>query len=219
VPSLDLVLDQLHGLSEQAKGQRFEELCVWLLESEPMFATRKAWGWSQGRGHRLARDGIDVGADIGIDIVVETESGELWAAQAKCYAETATVSTDDINSFVACAATGEFSHLLLIATTDHVARVGSKKLQQARNPTASILRLEDLRAFGLDDWPAADASVRAAARHPRAMCPHQVAALRDVVEFGFGISPGRKQRSVNGRPRTAVDGLRDREDACGSKSR
>lgn len=192
MPTLDAVLTQLHSLSDQEKGLRFERLCVWLLESEPTFAVRRAYRWQEWRERRLARDGVDVGGDIGIDIVAETDDGQPWAVQAKCYRPDSRVSTDDIDSFIACAATSEFSHLLLIATTDQLAPVGLRKLLGARNPGASALRLEDLRELERDDWPAVAQNIRRAVRRPQKMRAHQIAAAADVAMRGFGVTPGQR---------------------------
>jgi predicted helicase len=156
-----------------------------VLESDPSFAVRHTYSWSEWREHRLTHDAVDVGADTGIDIVAETDDGELWAVQAKCYRESTWLSTDDIDSFIARSATAEFAHLLLIATTDKVARVGRKKLLNARSPEASLLRLEDLRALEREDWPGIGDRIRAAVRRPHKLRPHQVAAMRNVVERGF----------------------------------
>ena len=179
------VLDQLHRLGDREKGYRFEQLCAWLLQSEPAFPVRRAYRWNEWRERRLTRDGVDVGLDTGIDIVAETDDGGLWAVQCKCYAETSRVSTDDIDSFIACAATGEFAHLLLIASTDKVADVGLAKLLRARRPSASLLRLEDLRALERDDWPTLEERIRPAVRRPQKLRPHQLTAMLDVVDEGF----------------------------------
>lgn len=137
MPALDVVLEQLHRLSEQEKGLRFEQMCAWLLESDPAFAVRRTYSWEQWRERCLTYDGVDVGRDTGIDIVAQTDSGELWAVQAKCYGEANRVSTDDIDSFIARAATGEFARLLLIASTNNIANAGREKLRLARNPDAA----------------------------------------------------------------------------------
>jgi superfamily II DNA or RNA helicase len=165
---------------------RFEQLCAWLLESDPAFSISRTYSWSQWRERRLTRDDLDVGIDTGIDVVAETESGELWAVQAKCYGEGNRVTTDDINSFIARSATSEFSRLLLIASTDKLAAVGRQKLLQARNPDAAFIGLAELRGLERTDWPLVGAPVRAAAvRRLNKLRPHQLAAMRDVVEHGF----------------------------------
>jgi len=203
VPALDVVLNQLHRLGDREKGVRFEQLCAWLLESDPGFPVRRAYSWSKWREHRLTRTGVkDVGGDTGIDIVAETDSGELWAVQAKCYRESTRVSTDDIDSFIARSATSEFSHLLLIASTDKIAAVGRRKLLEARNPDASVVLLEDLRALERMDWPGVGEHVRPAVRRPNVMRAHQIGAVRDVVERGFLVARG---VDTDGEPSAATD--------------
>lgn len=183
--ALDEVLVQLHALDDRAKGRRFEALCAWLLESDPMFAVRRAYSWEQWRGRRLTRDGVDVGADTGIDLVCETEDGELWAVQCKCYRDGSRVSTDDVDAFIACAASGEFAHLLLMASTDRLATVGRAKLLRARLPSASPILLEDLRAGEREDWPEIGERIGRVVRRPYRLRPHQRAALEDVLDGGF----------------------------------
>lgn len=90
--SFDVAAAELHRLGDREKGRRFERLCVWLLESKPAFGIRRAYAWDAWRERRLTRDRREVGTDVGIDIVAETETGELWAVQAKCYRETSTAS-------------------------------------------------------------------------------------------------------------------------------
>ena len=98
------MLDQLHRLGDREKGYRFEQLCAWLLQSEPAFPVRRAYRWNEWRERRLTRDGVDVGLDTGIDIVAETDDGGLWAVQCKCYAETSrTQAASAINPGVRCA--------------------------------------------------------------------------------------------------------------------
>ncbi len=177
--TLDAVLQELHRLGDVEKGRRFERVCAWLLESDPAFAVRKTYLWNQWREHRLIRDGV-----------AELDSGELWAVQAKCYAQTTRVSTGDIDSFIARSATSEFAHLLLIATTNDVARSGRRKMLEARNPSASLLLLDDLRALERDDWPGVGERIRPAVHRPQQMRPHQLAAVGDVVERGFLSAEG-----------------------------
>ena len=217
MPVLDVVLDQLHRLGDGEKGARFEQLCAWLLESDPEFPVRRTYTWNQWREHGLTRDSArDVGGDTGIDIVAETDSGELWAVQAKCYRESTRVSTDDIDSFIARSATSEFSHLVLIASTDKVAPVGRRKLLEARNPDASLVLLKDLRALEREDWPAVGESMRPAVRCPHVMRAHQLAAVRDVVERGFLV---RAESGAAGTSAAKGDGEPDRGQllmACGT---
>ena len=98
----------------------------------------------------------------------------------------------EIDKFVARAADGNFARLLLIATTDHIAAVGLHKLLNAR-PSGHVMTLEGLRALERNDWPAIDQPLHSVGRRPLPMRPHQVAAMRDVVERGFGEGQARGQ--------------------------
>jgi len=192
MPILDDVLVDLHRLGDREKGSRFELMCAWLLRVDPQFSAREVFTWEQWREHQLTHDRPDPRGDTGIDLVAAMEDGELWAVQAKCYGETQSVPTAEIDKFVARAADGNFARLLLIATTDHIAAVGLQKLLNAR-PSGHVMTLEDLRALERDDWPAVDQPLRSVRRRPLPMRPHQVAAMRDVVERGFGAGQDRGQ--------------------------
>jgi superfamily II DNA or RNA helicase len=192
MPTLDDVLVDLHRLGDREKGSRFELMCAWLLLVDPQFSAREVFTWEQWREHELIHDRDDPRGDTGIDLVAVMEDDQLWAVQAKCYGEIQTVPTSEIDKFVARAADGNFARLLLIATTDHVAEVGRHKLLNAR-PSGHVMRLEDLRALERDDWPAVGQPLRSVCRLPLPMRPHQIAAMRDVVERGFATGQDRGQ--------------------------
>ena len=77
------------------QGRYFEKLCrEWLLYSGvyPEIARVDLWNdWSR-RGNV---------ADIGIDLVAETETGEFYGIQCKFFTEGSSVSKDQIDSFLA----------------------------------------------------------------------------------------------------------------------
>jgi Mrr restriction endonuclease-like protein len=59
---------------------------------------------------------------MGIDLVVESVTGDLWTVQSRGYAASSTVTKADIGSFLSASATGVFAQRLLVMSTDQLAR-------------------------------------------------------------------------------------------------
>ncbi len=76
--SLDILLDRLPS-DPNARGKEFEKVAQWFLKKDPEYSQkfRKVWRWSEWPKRW--------GADIGIDLVAETQDGKLWAIQVKGY--------------------------------------------------------------------------------------------------------------------------------------
>jgi hypothetical protein len=91
---LDLLLHELHALSDAEKGRAFERLCRCYLEVAPEYrsAIKRVWMWADWPGRW--------GPDAGIDLIAETKSGEIWAIQAKAYSPNYTVKKADVDSFL-----------------------------------------------------------------------------------------------------------------------
>ncbi|CAN5623621.1 hypothetical protein BH20ACT2_BH20ACT2_15020 [soil metagenome] len=58
------------------------------------------------------------GADIGGDLVARDAEGRLVAIRCKCYAPTATLTKEEIDSFVALSGQRQWSRRIVVATTD-----------------------------------------------------------------------------------------------------
>jgi predicted helicase len=62
-------------------GKDFEWLCKWYLENAPQYRGkfRKVYLWNEWPDRW--------GADCGIDLIAETNDGDLWAIQSKAVSE------------------------------------------------------------------------------------------------------------------------------------
>ncbi|EJF93691.1 restriction endonuclease [Bartonella tamiae] len=85
------------AVSEREKGTYFEELIIANLKHEPFYAdlysdvwTFKDWALAHGKDSK----------DKGIDIVAQTQKGELHAVQCKFYAPDHKISKANIDSFM-----------------------------------------------------------------------------------------------------------------------
>jgi superfamily II DNA or RNA helicase len=137
------------------------------------------------------------GRDCGIDRVVRTINGELWAVQAKGYAASTTLTYSGIATFLAASAKGPFSRALVVTSTDRIAQNAKKEVQDIRrNVPAKILDRSWLDLLDVE-WPAGFTGLRNAAEEAsrgsgvmlsarinarRELKPHQKAAVNDVLD-------------------------------------
>ncbi|MDR0550344.1 MAG: DEAD/DEAH box helicase family protein [Deltaproteobacteria bacterium] len=93
------ILDKyrIESLSEREKGYRFEKLMANFLMTYPVYdgVLGQVCLWREWP----LKDQIS-SQDIGIDLVAETIDGKYWAVQCKCYAPTAAISKNMIDSFL-----------------------------------------------------------------------------------------------------------------------
>src|ERR1700730_15461503 len=95
--AVEQVLEEIRAVAtdEHDKGDRFERLVLHALQTDRTFQQQfvQVWRWMDwpGRGS----------ADIGVDLVANESEGRLIAIQCKCYAPTATLTKEEIDSFVA----------------------------------------------------------------------------------------------------------------------
>ena len=85
------------SFSTRDQGDRFEHLMKRYLMTDPKYASefKRVDLWMEF----YARDQFG-GIDTGIDLVAETQSGEYWAIQCKCYKETDRIDKDEVNKFL-----------------------------------------------------------------------------------------------------------------------
>jgi len=82
--------------------------------------TYAAWAKLQGKDAK----------DAGIDLVAKTQAtNEFHAIQCKFYAEDYTVKKSDIDSFFTASGANDFSHRLIISTTNHWSEHAETALQ------------------------------------------------------------------------------------------
>ena len=143
------------SFTEKEKGTKFEKImCAWL-KTDPRFnELQSVWMWEDFPSRK------DFGGkDIGIDLVARTETGDYWAIQCKCYAETATIDKPAVDSFLSTSAkaftdpetlqTVRFAHRVWISTTNHWGTNAEQAIQN-QNPPVTRINLADLTASAVD---------------------------------------------------------------------
>lgn len=132
--------------AERDKGTAFEKLIVLYLKNEPYYKnlysevdTFKDWAPK----HNLK------GNDTGIDLVAQTRnSNEYHAIQCKFYHADYTLSKKDIDSFGFAASSTDFSHRILICTTDKFTKNLKENLK--KQPNFTIIDLTALERSEID---------------------------------------------------------------------
>ena len=152
-------------------GKDFEWLCKWYLENAPQYRGkfRKVYLWNEWPDRW--------GADCGIDLIAETNDGDLWAIQSKAVSEDHTLAKREIDSFLAESSRKQIKYRLLIASTDKMGPNARRTIDQQEKQASLLLRGDLLTADLV--WPEkvggkAPKPVRAKPR------PHQKAAINDV---------------------------------------
>ena len=144
------------SFTEKDKGTKFEKImCAWL-KTDPKYTQllTQVWMWEDFPSRK------DFGGkDIGIDLVARTETGDYWAIQCKCYADTATIDKPAVDSFLSTSAksftdpetlqTVRFANRVWISTTNHW---GNNAEQAIKNQTPPVTRinLADLTSSAVD---------------------------------------------------------------------
>lgn len=133
--------------------------------------------------------------DIGVDLVAkERISGELWAIQCKFYHPEHTLSKSDVDSFLAASGKAEFSHRLLVSTTDRWSENLNKTLDNQKVPVHRLTVHDlanspiDWEQFSSDTIPTGSQRLQDAKgsyslkRLPRKeLRPHQQIAVDNVI--------------------------------------
>lgn len=83
--------------SEADKGNRFERLMQAMLRTIPPYCNelQLVWLWSEFP----YRQSISL-HDSGIDLVAQTNDGNYWAIQCKCYRADAKIDKGDVDTFL-----------------------------------------------------------------------------------------------------------------------
>lgn len=177
------------SFTQKDKGTKFEKImCAWL-KTDPRFnELQSVWMWEDFPSRK------DFGGkDIGIDLVARTETGDYWAIQCKCYADTASIDKPAVDSFLSTSAksftdpetlqTVRFAHRVWISTTNHW---GTNAEQAIKNQTPPVTRinLADLTNSAVD-WEQlyngiAGAEARSAKKQPM---EHQKEAIAKAQEY------------------------------------
>jgi predicted helicase len=175
------VLKQIRDLSTDKVelGTRFEQLMVGYLKTDPTYVDKfeDVWRWVDWPDH--------VGGDTGIDIVAkERDGGGFIAIQCKFYDAGYSLQKGDIDSFFTASGKEGFTGRIIISTTDNWSTNAEKALEGQQIPTVR-LRVQDLDQSDID-WSKfiVERPGELARKAPKAIRPHQRAAINDVIK-GF----------------------------------
>jgi len=171
VATLSKLLGNLSG-DRHRRGKQFEHLCKWFLGNDPVYASelRRVWLWDEWPGRW--------GADAGIDLVAETDTGKLWAVQAKAYDPRYAIKKSDVDTFLSESARPEFAYRLLIATTNEIGATARRTVDE-QAVQVGLVMLADLEKAPVD-WPVAPDDLRPRRIEPKTPLPHQREAVQAV---------------------------------------
>lgn len=190
------------ALNTSEHGERFSEVATLALWSSAEYGTRidRIWQWD---------DWPDAdGVDTGVDLVVRTIDGELWAVQARGYSETTSITYGGLATFLVKSGTGKFSQRFLITSTNKIGSTARKEMA-AQPVEVKVLDRDWLDDLDLD-WPSDIAGLRAAveaasngtgaaacsrARGRRDLLDHQEAAVAEVLHKFTKAASARTGRS------------------------
>lgn len=182
VSTLQAILQDFRerSISERDKGTDFEQLCLVYLRNEAYYrdlyktvVTYGDWAISQGLSQR----------DTGIDLVAETYFGEFHAIQCKNYAPSERVYKKDIDSFFTASGKANFTHRIIITTTDDWSENALESIDDQLIPV-SVINLADLERSQIK-WEEFVVGNDKVSLHPKFdLRPHQENAYQ-AVEYGF----------------------------------
>lgn len=173
-----------YSVTELEKGHKFEMLIQRWFLSDPRYSNtvKRVWLWQDFPAK------AEFGAhDLGIDLVAETDQGEFWAIQCKCYREDAVIDMPKVDAFIS-QATRTFTHpetkektsfasMIWVSTTSNWNPHAEQKIQNQLIPFTRINQFE-LRNAAVD-WELLNSGqqgkdVVLPGKSPR---PHQIQAM------------------------------------------
>lgn len=178
------------SFSEADKGNRFERLMQAMLHTIPPYCSelQKVWLWNEFP----YRQSISL-HDSGIDIVAQTNEGNYWAIQCKCYRSEAKIDKGDVDTFLTTSSRSFkdnegnqhfFSFRLWIDTTDGGFTSYAAESFIGQAIPASVLHLSELAEMPVD-WEELDKGIsgtKAITKH-KDVLPHQGDALKEAKKY------------------------------------
>ena len=165
------------SVSEREKGTYFEELICVYLRNEATYSDLYDRVWTYAEWAK--EQGLS-GKDAGIDLVARTQgTGEYHAIQCKLYAEDYKVQKKDIDSFFTASGKAQFSHRVIVTTTNNWSEHAEDALQGQQPPVSKI----DLQALedSQIDWAKYQSSQAVALKAKKLLREHQQTALNAVA--------------------------------------
>ena len=178
------------SFSEADKGNRFERLMQAMLRTIPPYCNelQQVWLWSEFP----YRQSISL-HDSGIDLVAQTNGGNYWAIQCKCYRADAKIDKGDVDTFLTTSSRSFkddegkqhfFSFRLWIDTTDGGFTNHAAESFIGQAIPASVLHLTELAEMPVD-WEELDKGIsgtKAITEHKK-IRQHQQDALNEAMKY------------------------------------
>lgn len=178
------------SFSEADKGNRFERLMQAMLRTIPPYCNelQLVWLWSEFP----YRQSISL-HDSGIDLVAQTNDGNYWAIQCKCYRADAKIDKGDVDTFLTTSSRSFkddegkqhfFSFRLWIDTTDGGFTNHAAESFIGQAIPASVLHLAELAEMPVD-WEELDKGIsgtKAITEH-KEVRQHQQDALNEAMKY------------------------------------
>ena len=176
---LENILDNFRkaAVTEREKGTYFEELIVCYLKNEASY--KDLYSEVMPYAQWAQRMGYDQ-KDTGIDLVAVTQDGQYHAIQCKFYAPDYTLQKKDIDSFFTASGTRDFTHRIIVSTTNHWSENAASALFDQQIPISKI-DLFDLENSQID-WSLYQGKDTEPVLHPKkTLRSHQILAKNAVI--------------------------------------
>lgn len=176
------------SFSQRDKGTRFERLMQGYLQTDPKYSTKlkNVWLWEEFFARREFGQ-----MDLGIDLVAETNSGEFWAIQCKCYEPHERIEKKHLDTFLSTSGRSfhnekseqvKFAERIWISTTDNWSSNAEATLHNQIIPITRI-NISDLQNAPII-WEQLENNIhgKAARKEPHKLKPHQTEAVEKTHE-------------------------------------
>ncbi len=162
------------GGNSQVKGKKFEHAIKWWLTNDPFWKSElnpssvTLWNDSKFRN----------GPDIGIDLTAEDHQGNVWAIQVKNWESTKALPKSEIDKFLSTSNTKQFTHRLLITTTQQISANAIRAIEDQEKPCVVITRSQLIDSEIWDSFRDLDQPPLV---QSKTLFPHQRDAVDSVV--------------------------------------
>lgn len=162
------------GENSQVKGKKFEQAIKWWLTNDPFWKSElnsssvSLWNESKFRN----------GPDIGIDLTAEDHLGNVWAIQVKNWDSTKALPKSEIDKFLSTSNTKQFTHRLLVTTTQQISANAIRAIEDQEKPCVVITRSQLIDS---EIWESFRNLDQPSVLQTKTLFPHQRIAVDSVV--------------------------------------
>jgi len=165
---------------KKEKGDQFELLAKWWLETDPVYKAKFVWV-----EHFKDWEGRWTNKDLGTDLVAKDINGKIWSIQAKGYKLGAPITHKDMGTWLSDSHRDGVDYRLLITSTNAPGPHSNATTVfdgQTDKPVVIVDRtwLEESTV----NWPVSLTELYAPQPLPKTPRPYQLTAIKDVLD-GF----------------------------------